>query len=152
VIGKHPVELLRHRPVEGAQAGFDVYDRDVELRRGQGSGEGAVGVSIDERGVRLELKHRAFEGFEHAAGHGSMPLASQGKPLPRPRNSKLLEKDVAHVGVVMLAGVDQELLDAPRRIGGEGPAEHSRFHELRSGSDDRKDLHGVSVQLPFKES
>src|SRR6185295_4906024 len=52
-VDENPVELLRHRPIEGAEARLDVRDRDAELRRGECAGERRVRVAIDEDEVGL---------------------------------------------------------------------------------------------------
>ena len=55
VIGQHPIDLLGHASVEGAQSGFEVCDRDLQFSRRQGSGERRCRVARHEHQVRLFL-------------------------------------------------------------------------------------------------
>ena len=48
LVGHHTVDLLGHRPVERAQAGLHVPERDAELRGHERGGHGAVHVAGDE--------------------------------------------------------------------------------------------------------
>ena len=52
MIGQHAVDLFRHAAVERAQAGFEMGDRDVQLRRRQRAGEGRVGVARHQHQIR----------------------------------------------------------------------------------------------------
>jgi len=38
-VGEDAIDLLRHLPVEAAQAGLDMIDRDVQLGRGESAGQ-----------------------------------------------------------------------------------------------------------------
>ena len=53
--------------------------------------------------------------------------------------AQFLEEDVGHVGVVMLAGMDEDFGDIP------APRDHPRdgggLDELRAGTDDSEELH-----------
>src|SRR5207302_1605620 len=52
LVGDAPVDLLGHARVEAAQAGLDVRDRQPELRRDEGGGDGGVDIAVhhDEPG------------------------------------------------------------------------------------------------------
>jgi hypothetical protein len=54
---------------------------------------------------------------------------TRGRSEPR-----LVEEDLRHAGIEMLAGVDQDLADPVG--GGERPRHRGRFDELRSGADE----------------
>jgi hypothetical protein len=55
-VGDEPVDLLRHPAAARSEPGLDVGDRDPELRRGQGAGEGAVRVAVDQDGIGRQLR------------------------------------------------------------------------------------------------
>ena len=62
----------------------------------------------------------------------------------RSRNAELLKEDVRHIGIVVLAGVDERLNDVFARF---ERVHHGRhFHEIRAGADNVKYVHGFSGQ------
>ena len=111
VVGDDPVDLLRHPPVEAPEAGLDVSDRDVELRRRQRGGEGGVGVTVRHHDVGAARQEGLLDFGEHLAGLA--PVA----PRPHPevegggRDPKLVEEDVGHGRIVVLTGVDDDVVD-----------------------------------------
>ena len=54
-------------------------------------------------------------------------------------DAQIVEEDVRHHGVVVLAGVDNHVLDV--RLGGEGLRDRAQLDELRPGPDDAEYLH-----------
>src|SRR6185503_239467 len=52
-------------------------------------------------------------------------------------NAEIPEERVRHLGIVVLAGVHDDVLDP--RAHGECAGERSEFHEVRSRADDRED-------------
>ena len=52
-VGHQAVDLLRHGPVEAAQAGLDVGDPDAHLGADQGAGHRRVDVPDDDDPIRL---------------------------------------------------------------------------------------------------
>ena len=67
VVGDDPVDLLGHRPVEAAQAGLDVGDRDPELRRAERRSQGRVDVAGNEDQVGALGAQDRLEPLEHPA-------------------------------------------------------------------------------------
>jgi hypothetical protein len=61
-----------------------------------------------------------FDAFEHAASHGAMAEAGDAEVMIREGYVELVEEDIRHVGVEVLAGVDDDFLDAV--VGTDGPA------------------------------
>ena len=61
----------------------------------------------------------------------------------RPRDGQLLEKHLRHVGVEMLARVDDDLTDGRAALIGlpDGTRHGRGFDELRAGADDGEELH-----------
>lgn len=61
-----PVELLGERrvAVPGAQAGFHVRDRDLVVVRGEGAGEAARGVALDDDDIRSVFAQHPVEPFQ----------------------------------------------------------------------------------------
>ena len=129
LVGDDPVDLLRHRPVERAQAGFDVPDRDEELRSGQGGGHRRVHVAGDEDDVGLGLQQDRLEALHDRSGLLRVRARPDAERVVRLPHAELLEEDLGHLSVVVLARVDEDVLElvAPPT-------------ELRG---DRRDLHHV---------
>jgi hypothetical protein len=104
------VQFLRHAPVEAAQPGFDVGDRDAELGRGEGSGQGRVGVAKDDDSIRPGSLEQGLKRDEHPAGLVAVAAATDSEGVVRPRQAKLTEEVARHCVVVVLARVHKDLL------------------------------------------
>ena len=72
MVGEDPVDLLRHAPIEGAQAGFDMRDRNVQLRRRQSPCQSGVGIAVDQHQLGTHFEQRALDRFQHPAGLGAV--------------------------------------------------------------------------------
>ena len=138
MVGDDPVDLLRHAPVEGAKAGLDVGDRDVELGRSERPRERRVRVAIDEdrvgslgRGGRSRSPaasaRSAPPGFRRRS-RGSGPAAAARAPRRTPRPSP--RPSAARCRPAPRRGVPQR-----RRQG-------RRLDQLRSRPDDADDPQG----------
>jgi hypothetical protein len=141
VVGHDAVELLRHRAVERAHPGLDVRDRDVRLRGGEAAGERRVRVAVDEHEIRaLSLQQRA-EGSQHARGLLGVGPAVDAELALGARHAELLDEHGAELVVVVLAGVDEQLLV----LGPEQARHGGGLDELRPVPDDRDDAQGRRV-------
>ena len=140
MVGDDPVRLLRHRAVEAPQPGFDVGDRDSQLRRAERRAEGRVDVARDDHQVgALGAQHR-LEPLQHA--RDLLRVASRPDPqqVVGLRHAELLEEDLGHQPVVVLAGVD----DRGGPVGKALPQrrDHRRhLDQVRPGSDYVEDPH-----------
>ena len=106
-------------------------DRDVELGRGECSGERAVDVAGHDHEVRPELHEEPLELDQCFAGLLAVGAGADRELVVRLRERQLLEEDVVDLAVVMLAGMDEPLLDVAEPL------------ELRI---DRRDLHVVRAR------
>ena len=113
MVGDEPVDLLRHLPVEAAEAGFDVREGDVELRRRQRGGEGGVRVAVRHDDIGAAAREDLFEAGQHLAGLAPVAPWPHAEIERGGGNRELVEEDVGHVSVVVLAGVDDDVLDGP---------------------------------------
>src|SRR5215207_5713008 len=68
MVGDDPVDLLGHRPIEAAEPGFDVPDRDLKARCAERGGEGRVDVAGNEHEIGPRLAQYGLEPREHARG------------------------------------------------------------------------------------
>ena len=136
VVGQHPVDLFRHA-VERAQAGLDVSKRQVDLGRSQGTGQRAVGVTVDNDDIGLLVDVELFQGLQHAAGHGAVPAGRDVQVEGRRRHAQFFKEHIGHVLVVVLASVHDGVLDV--RILFQGLTDNGGLHELGSCADNRED-------------
>ena len=139
-VDEHPVQLLGHRPVEGAQAGLHVRDGDEQLSRGQRARERRVRVPEDEDDVGLLLQHHRLDLREHPAGLLAVRPRARLEPVARRCKLELLEEDGRKLRVVMLARVQHDLVH-PALAEREG--ERGRLDELRPVADNGKDSHAA---------
>ena len=68
MVGDDPVDLLRHRAVEAAQARLDVADREPEPLGAERRGEGRVDVARDQDEVRRLVAQDGLEALDHPRG------------------------------------------------------------------------------------
>ncbi|KAF5047213.1 hypothetical protein DSECCO2_462840 [anaerobic digester metagenome] len=146
MVGQDAVHLLGHGAVKRPEAGLDVGHGDVEFRGREGAGEGRVRVPVDEDHVRVPLLDHALDPDEHRARLLGMAPGADPEVMIGDRDLQLLEEDVRHPRVVVLARVDQHLvvpLPEPAR-------EWCALDELRSRPDDRDHLHRVHPARPLR--
>ena len=132
-VGQHTVDLLRHGAVEGAEPRLDVGDADAALHGHERRGEGGVDVADDDDPVRLRLGQHRLEPRHDLRGlHGVGPGAHLEVHV-RGGQSELLEEDPGHLLVVVLTGVDEDLLEAAPGL--HRLVDGGDLHEVGPGSD-----------------
>lgn len=65
--------------------------------------------------------------------------------MVRARDVELLEEDVRHIGIEVLAGVDDYFLDFAASL--DGPADSRGFDELRAGTEDREEFQASNAPI-----
>src|SRR6188508_1092770 len=108
-----------------------------DLARDDGRGEGRIGVSVDEDAVRLALEYHRLEATEHLTGHRAVRAAADLQVDVRAGHLEVAEEGRAHGVVVVLAGVDEDLLV----VAAEDAADRRGLDELRPRADDGEDPH-----------
>ena len=139
VVRDDAVDLLGHRSIEGPKAGLDVSEGPPHLRRDERAGEGRVRVSVHKHEIRLLLLEDVFEPPHHLRGLSRLSRAPDAEVVIGPRHVEDFEEHVGHVLVVVLAGVNQNLLMVLADLS----AHRRGFDELRACADDARDLHGA---------
>ena len=137
-VDQDPVQLLGHRPVERAKPGLHVRHRDAQLGRRQGACQRRVGVPVDEDGVGSLRQDRLLDAGQHAARLLRMRSRADLEPVLGIAQFELVEEDLRELAVVVLARVEDDLVDLVSKCEGQG----SRLDELWPVSDDGKDFHG----------
>ena len=138
LVGDDPVDLLRHRAVEAAQPRLHVPDGQLELRRGQGGGERRVDVARDEHEIRLQLEQHGLQPLDHPCDLLGVGPGADAEHAVGVADAELLEEDRGHLAVVVLAGVDEHVLEA---VGTATQLGHDRrrLHHVRARPHDRDD-------------
>ena len=130
-VGENAVDLLGHRPVARAQAGLDVRDGDLELRRRQRAGQGGVHVAAHDHEVRLLLEEHPLDLDERAPGLLGMAAGTDPEVTVGRREAEIGEHRVRERGIVVLSRMHDELPQA---------------RALRKRVDDREHLHVVGTR------
>jgi hypothetical protein len=133
-VGEDAVDLLGHRPVERAQPGLDVRDRDAELGGREGDGERRVDVTAHAHQIGLLLEQHALERLERPRSlHAVRPGADTEEDVG------LGELEVRqhlrrHPLVVVLPGMDDALRDVAAVL--ERGDDRRHLHEVRARAND----------------
>ena len=105
-----PVDLFGHAAVEAAQARLHVGDGDVEFGRGKRAGQRGVGVAVDQNPVGFFVDEDFLDSGEHLSCLRAVRPGTDGQVVFGLRNFEFPEKDSGHAVVVVLAGVDEKLV------------------------------------------
>ena len=105
-VGADPVRLLGHRAVEAPQAGLQVGDRDSQLRRAERRAEGRVDVARHDHQVGTLCPQHRLESLHHARDLLRVASRSDPEQVVGLGHAELLEEDLGHQPVVVLARVD----------------------------------------------
>ena len=135
VVGEAAVGLLGHALVEAAQSGLDMRDRDAKLRRRERSCESRVDVAGDDDQCWHVLEQHLLDADERSGCLLGMRSGSDAEEDVRLRQAQLVDEDRGHLFVVMLAGVDEQQLQALISLG-ERAESGLGLHEVRPGTDD----------------
>ena len=100
LLGLIPVDLFWHGFVEAAQAGFDMYYRNMQFTGSQRSGQCRIGVSIYDYIIRPVFRQDLFDFDKHLSGHRSMRGMSAMQLPGRTCHIHFGEENTAHVLVV----------------------------------------------------
>ena len=136
-----PVALLRHREVAAPESRLDVRNRHSRGDRRFRPGQGRVRVAVHERPLRPLALERSGDPGPHRVGVGRVEV----EPVRRLRQRELLEEHVGELGIPVLAGVDDHLVDLR---GTQGNGYRARLDELRAVAHDRENPHRVRLQWP----
>ena len=139
-VGQDPVDLFGHGAVPAAEARLEVCDRDAELHRGQGGGEGRVDVAGHDHQVGPVVDQERLEALHHPGGLLGVGAGPDLEHVVRLGDPELLEEDLRHHPVVMLSRVDDRL------VGFGQPFTQSRdqrghLYEIRPGAEHVHDSH-----------
>src|SRR5262245_34559202 len=111
----------------------------MELGCSQRPGQRRIGVAINYHRVRILLQQHRFNSSQHRTCLRPVEPASNSQVIVRGREVKFLEEGIRHPMVVVLPGVDKNLLMAlPKLI-----AEWADLDELRAGADDGQRFHAT---------
>ena len=145
-VGGEAVDLLGHGPVARAQPRFQMDGGDAELDADQRRGDGRIDVADHDQPVGPVRSSATF-----SYSIITRPVCAPWLPEPTPRwksgvgQAEIAEDRVRHVGVVMLAGMDQDRREVGR--GGERVPERRHLHEIGTRGGDQMDGLGGQIGL-----
>ncbi|MNP51473.1 hypothetical protein D3C76_1457930 [compost metagenome] len=103
------VDFFRNTHVEAAIARLHVKGRDLPALGGQHS-HAAVGVAKDQQGLRLDLSQHFVHRDDHITDGFSPTRACSVQEMIRFADTQVLEEDFIKLVVIILAGVNQNML------------------------------------------
>jgi hypothetical protein len=110
LVGHEPVDLLRHPAIEAPEPGFDMRGRDVELGADDGARQSRIGVAVKQHAIRALLEENNLKAFDHLASLLSVGTGTDAQVGIGRRDTQFGEEDRAHVVVVMLSGVNDQVV------------------------------------------
>ena len=113
----------------------------MQLGCSQRAGQCGIGIAVDHQGIRYFPEQDVFHAGQCGCGHLRMAATTNTEIVVRPRDVQFLKENVGHVGIVVLAGVDEHMLPGLR-------LPNSRAHEgflddLGAGTHERDDFHAL---------
>ena len=135
------IDLLGHGPVATAQPGLHVTDAHLELRGHERGGNGGVHVTIRQHEIRLDLDDHGLEALHHRSRLLRVRPRPHAEVVVRRRDPELLEESVRHARIVVLAGMDDHVLDtASHQLAVDG----SELHKVRACAHDGENAHRLT--------
>ena len=111
-IGNEAVDLFGHAHVAATQARLHVGHRNVELLGVDGASQCGVHVTHHQHAVGAGLLADLFKGHHDLGSLSRVTAAAGVEVVVGLGDTQLVEEDVAHLPVVVLAGVDDLELEA----------------------------------------
>ena len=118
---------------------------DAQLGRHQGCGDRRVDVAIDQYQIGTALLDHLLEGCHDPGGLYRVRRGPDPQIDVRCGQIELLEEYLRHVGIIVLARVDQSLLDAI--MFGQATQHRGGLHKVGSGADDVENVHAILLSL-----
>ena len=141
-VGAQAIDFLGHVHVPGAQARLDMGHLDSQLFSRDGAGHGGVDIPHHDDQIRLFPQADLFELDHDPGGLLGMGTATHFQIDIGLGHAEVVEEGFAHLLVVVLAGVDEEVLDFVR-VSVHGLDDRGHFHEVGAGADDVEDFHDL---------
>ena len=110
----------------------------MQLGRRQRPGQRGVGVALHQHPIGLFLLNQRFDLLQHTPGHRAVAEAGDAEVVVRARDVHLLKEHIGHVGIKMLASVDNDFLNTIACF--DGSADGGSLDELRSRAEDGEDF------------
>ena len=134
-------------PVEAAEARLHVRKRHVGLGRNEGSGQGRVRVSVDEDDIRPPIGQDRFEADEHRSGLLGVRASADAEHMVGRWEPEFAVEAAGQVIVVVLAGVDEDLLVARAQHG----RQFGGLDQLRPRADNADNSHGHRLAFALRQ-
>jgi hypothetical protein len=135
LVGEDAVDLLRHRPVVAAQAGFDMHHRHFLLGADQRTGQRRIHVADDQHAGRPLCIDYRLETPHHFRGLHRVRCRTHLEIDVRMRQTQVHEQAIVHVPVVVLTSMHEQRRQC-RMVGAERAQNRCHFHEIGARTDD----------------
>src|SRR6476646_916281 len=109
LIDEDAIHLLRHTAIEAPEARFEMGDEDPEFRRREPGSERRIDVTGDDHEHRALLKQDLLDALKCASRLPAMRPRSNAEQVVGPGQAEILKEEVGHFGVVVLAGMDDDV-------------------------------------------
>src|SRR6266446_177007 len=106
-VGDETIDLLRHCPVEAAQARLDMRDGNIELGGHQGGSHGGVDIAHDEDEIGPARQQHRFKPKHDPSSLLGTGARSDFKIYVCVRDVQLLEEHGIHGDIIVLPRVDK---------------------------------------------
>jgi hypothetical protein len=140
LVGDDPVDLLGHAAVEAPEPRLEVGDRQAHLGRDERHRQRRVHVARNDDQVGPLLLEDRLDPLHHARRLNGVTPGSDAEHVVRRGDAELLEEDVRHHPVVVLTGVDEEMLSVRKALA-ELCDYRRRLDEVRSRPDHGESSH-----------
>jgi hypothetical protein len=124
-------------------------NRDKKLGANEGRSDRRINVTIHNHEIWLAFRHGGFEANHDLRGLLCLASGTHSEVQVGPWQLQLLEENVGHVAVIVLASVNQSLPIAVLTV--HSTNDSCCLHEIRSSTDNVKYVHkrsgyaGVSI-------
>jgi hypothetical protein len=109
------VDFLRHRQVEAAQPSLHMGDSDTHFGRNQSGCECGVHIAVDDHQIWLVLNEEILQCSHDGGSLVAVAARADAEIDVRARQLQLTEEHFRHLVVVVLAGMNQQLVHGIRR-------------------------------------
>src|SRR5680860_939765 len=110
-VGDESMDCLRHRTVAAAKPRLDVGNRNVEFFGHNRAGESGVHITNHKYTVRAFLLANLLKGHHDLGSLLGMTATTTFEMMVRLGYAQLFKKYVAHITVIMLAGMNNTVLE-----------------------------------------
>lgn len=138
-IGTEAIDFFWHGHIPGAQPSLDMSYANAQFACGESAGDGGIDIAHNDDPIRLVLDADGLEFNHDASGLLRMRARANSEIDVRLWNLKVGEEVIGHLGVIVLARVNQE--DVVVTPSAEGFEDGRDFHKIGARAGDQHEFH-----------